>query len=160
MSDISHPLAARHWGWYGKTNWRIGFLEFLLNRKPQPIEALSRIRCPVKLVYGTNDIAYSQEYTENFLHDLRRAGVTASMYIVDGAPHFLNVDFADEVNPLIHDFILQNDSRRVPPVEKKILSPWDKMFREKGWDPEGLNVDPYDEEFVITYVSTSNGDPN
>ncbi|KIK71516.1 hypothetical protein GYMLUDRAFT_33702 [Collybiopsis luxurians FD-317 M1] len=150
MSDVSFPLAQKNWGFHGLTNYRIGFLEFLLNRKSQPIEALSCIRCPVKLVYGTDDIAYSQQYTEDFLQDLRQAGINASLYIIPGAPHFVSVDFADKLNPVLHDFIMQSEHRAVPLVLNDIVSPWDEKFRNVGWDPEGRDVDS-DDDWIISY---------
>lgn len=110
MFNISFPLCQKHWGYEGKKNYRIATLEFLAKRKTQSRAALSRLRCPVRLVYGTEDVAYPQEYTEEFLENLEDAGVDVSLHIVPGAPHFVCTDYADEyvmsswcsVNMLIH----------------------------------------------------------
>jgi len=131
-------------------NYRIATLEFLAKRKTQSRAALSRLRCPVRLVYGTEDVAYPQEYTEEFLENLEDAGVDVSLHIVPGAPHFVCTDYADEIDPVLHDFILQNDDRKPPPVSD-ILSPWDTLLRSGGWDPEGVLNDDSDDDFTVTY---------
>lgn len=50
----------------------------------------------MKLVYGTDDVAYNQDYSEEFLQDLEDAGVEASLFVVPGAPHFVGVDYASQ----------------------------------------------------------------
>ena len=88
-------MAQKNWGYYGLKNFRLAYIEFYRNRKSPSIERLSRIRCPVKLVYGTDDIAYPQKHTERFFKALRKAGVDVSLFVVPHAPHFVSVDFAD-----------------------------------------------------------------
>ncbi|KAF5343679.1 hypothetical protein D9757_014529 [Collybiopsis confluens] len=149
MSDISFPLAQKHWGFHGLKNYRIGFLDFLLNRRSNTTNALSCIKCPVQLVYGTDDIAYTQKYTEDFLQALKQAGVDTSLLIVPGAPHFVVVDFSEHIDPALHDFIMKNESRTVPDITYEVVSPWQKKFESVGWDPEGLYDS--DDDLLFSY---------
>ncbi|KAF9067756.1 Alpha/Beta hydrolase protein [Rhodocollybia butyracea] len=149
MFNATFPLCQKHWGYHGLHNYRVATLEFLLGRKGQSKAALSRLRCPVKLVYGTNDVAYPQDYTDDFLERLEDAGVEASLLVIPDAPHFIPCDHASEIDPVLHDFIMQNDNRRPPPVSGIVLSPWDALLRSNGWDPEGL--DDSDDEFLVSY---------
>ncbi|KAF9078781.1 Alpha/Beta hydrolase protein [Rhodocollybia butyracea] len=153
MFNLSFVLAQNHWGYTGLRNYRISTLEFLFNRKSPTKAALSHVRCPVEIVYGTDDVAYRQSYTEGFLENLKDAGVDVSLHVVQGAPHFANVDYPGQVDPALHDFVLRNDDRNPPPVTGPVQSPWDETLRSVGWDPEGLNDDSDDEDFVVTYVS-------
>ncbi|KAF5380250.1 hypothetical protein D9757_008199 [Collybiopsis confluens] len=150
MFNTTFPLCQKHWGFDNLNNYRIATLEFLYGRKSQSKKALSRLRCPVKLVYGTDDVAYSQDFTEKFLEELEAVGVDVSLHVVPGAPHFVCVDYADQVDPVLHDFVLQNDDRKPPEVSGTVISPWDKLLRANGWDPEGLDDDS-DDEFEVTY---------
>ncbi|KAJ4483901.1 Alpha/Beta hydrolase protein [Lentinula aciculospora] len=152
LFNVTFPLCQKHWGYYGRKNYRIATLDFLCSRQSQSKAALSRLRCPVKLVYGTDDVAYTQDFSEEFLQNLEDAGVDASLYVIPGAPHFCGVDYANIINPVIHDFIVQNDDRTPPPVSSNVLSPWDELLRKNGWAPEGSN-DSDDDDFVISYVS-------
>ncbi|KIK69231.1 hypothetical protein GYMLUDRAFT_35301 [Collybiopsis luxurians FD-317 M1] len=154
MFNLTYPMCQKHWGYHGLHNYRIATLEFLYGRRSHSKAALSRLQCPVKLVYGTDDVAYPQDFTEKFLQDLEEAGVDVSLYVVPGAPHFVCVDYADQVDPVLHDFILQNDDRRPPEVSGTILSPWDELLRANGWDPEGVHDDS-DDEFLVTYPDQS-----
>ncbi|KAE9392270.1 alpha/beta-hydrolase [Gymnopus androsaceus JB14] len=154
MFNVTFPICQKHWGYPGLRNYRIATLEFLVNRRSQSKAALSRLRCPVKIVYGTDDVAYPLEYTEKFSEDLEEAGVDASLFTVPGAPHFACLDHADEIDPVLHDFIMQNDDRKPPPVSG-ILSPWDAFLRSAGWDPEGAHNSD-DDDFTVTYVSGLN----
>lgn len=58
------------------------------------------------------------------------------------------------IDPVLHDFIMQNDDRKPPPVSG-ILSPWDAFLRSAGWDPEGAHNSD-DDDFTVTYVSGLN----
>ncbi|KIK68547.1 hypothetical protein GYMLUDRAFT_68402 [Collybiopsis luxurians FD-317 M1] len=152
MFNITFIKAQKHWSYHGLTNYRIATRDFLFNRKPQSKAALSRIKCPVRVVYGTNDVAYNQKYSENFVQMLQDAGLNASLHVIPDAPHFLNVEYANHVDPILHDFIMKNDSRRPSPVSENVLSPWDGDLRAVGWNPEGADEDS-DDDFEITYVS-------
>ncbi|KAE9407559.1 alpha/beta-hydrolase [Gymnopus androsaceus JB14] len=152
MFNLTFLMGQKHWGYHGQNNYRIATIEFLLNRKAQPRTALSCLQCPVKLVYGTEDVAYPQKYTEDFLRDLEHAGVTTSLHVVPGAPHFVGVDYAHQVNHVLHDFIMHNENRKPPPVSSIVLSPWHEALQAVGWDPEGAH-DSDSDDFVVTYPS-------
>lgn len=96
MFNLTFIIAQKHWGYYGLHNYRVATLEFLFNRKAPSIEDISRLRCPVKLICGTDDVAYPQKYTEDFFKDLKEAGVKASLHVIQGAPHFVGVDYAPQ----------------------------------------------------------------
>ncbi|KAF5389672.1 hypothetical protein D9757_004129 [Collybiopsis confluens] len=150
MFNITFVTAQKHWSYDGLKNYRIATRDFMFNRKVQSRAALSCIRCPVKVLYGTNDVAYNRNYSEIFIQNLKDAGVEATLHIVPNAPHFLNVEFADQVNPILHNFIMSNDSRRPSSVSGQVSSPWDSDLRAVGWNPDGEDEDS-DDEFEITY---------
>ncbi|KAJ3975686.1 Alpha/Beta hydrolase protein [Lentinula raphanica] len=155
LFKISFGMCQKHWGYQGLKNYRISTLDFLFNRKSQPRSALARIRCPVKLVCGTDDVAYPQEYNEEFLQQLEDAGVDVSLLVVPGAPHFVSVEYADQVNPVLYEFVMQNDSRKPKPVSRtRISSPWDGALRSVGFDDTANDDDESDEDdFVVSYPS-------
>ncbi|KAJ4495809.1 Alpha/Beta hydrolase protein [Lentinula edodes] len=156
LFKISFELSQKHWGYQGLKNYRIATLDFLYNRKSQPRSALSRIRCPVKLVYGTDDVAYPQEYNEKFFRELEDAGVDVSLLVVPGAPHFVCVAHANQVDPVLHDFVMQNDPRKPRPVSNSGLkSPWEGTLLSVGLDDStDGSVDSDDDDFVVSYPSS------
>jgi pimeloyl-ACP methyl ester carboxylesterase len=57
----------------------------------ESLSAFARIRCPITLVYGSEDIMYPLSFAEDLLSLLRIANVNASLQILEGAPHFANI---------------------------------------------------------------------
>ncbi|KAJ4490196.1 Alpha/Beta hydrolase protein [Lentinula aciculospora] len=153
LFKITFGMCQKHWGYHGLKNYRISTLDFLFNRKSQPKSALSHIQCPVKLVCGTDDVAYPQEYNEQFLRELEDAGVDVSLLVIPGAPHFVSVEYASQVDSVLHDFVLQNDSRKPRPVSNNSLkSPWEGALRSVGlYDSSASGDDSDNDDFVVTY---------
>jgi dipeptidyl aminopeptidase/acylaminoacyl peptidase len=66
-------------------------VQFLNERKSHSLDALARIRCPVRLIHGEADVAYSVAYSEKFLDNLQEAGLDAVMHIVPDAPQHVSL---------------------------------------------------------------------
>ncbi|KAF8828670.1 hypothetical protein HHX47_DHR3000370 [Lentinula edodes] len=94
MTRVTYPVAMVRWNYHHLDQFRIMNLDFYLNRKSHPKSVLARIIGSVKLVHGSEDVAYPKSYAEEFLRQLEEAGVEASLLEVPGAPHYLSPDFA------------------------------------------------------------------
>ncbi|KAF9064232.1 Alpha/Beta hydrolase protein [Rhodocollybia butyracea] len=140
--DFMLPFALENWDDEHYLEHKIASFEIFVHRKAQTQEALSRLSCPVKLVYGTASLAYPPSYTKRLYLDLKAAGVQASMLEVPHAPHYLSLDHSDEINPVIYDFIVENSQGKTirTPSRSNYISPWDGVLRACGWDPSRQNA--------------------
>ncbi|KAL0066714.1 hypothetical protein AAF712_006319 [Marasmius tenuissimus] len=133
------PLAKKNWGPDRFENFHRATVDFFTERKRHAVDALRRIKVPVRLVHGMDDIPYPVEYSMEQEEMFREAGVDVGLDKLVGAPHFVVVDSKMEVNQLIHDFVLDNSpngkSTLIPPASS-VLSPWDDVMRKAGWIPE------------------------
>lgn len=86
------PLCMKAWNTAHLDDYRLTTLDIFLNRRSLTIEELKKIRVPVKLIQGLEDVAYPREYAEEFLHRLQDAGVDASLESIPGAPHFACIE--------------------------------------------------------------------
>ncbi|KAF9064737.1 Alpha/Beta hydrolase protein [Rhodocollybia butyracea] len=137
MMKITYPVAMEKWGYEHLDQFRIMNLDFHLRREPFSKTSLARIAGSVKIVHGTEDVAYPQSYSREFLRRLDEAGVDASMHVVRGAPHYLLPDFSNQINPVLYDFILQNDDRlNNAPVPDHVQSPWTDVFKQASLESE------------------------
>lgn len=84
MATITYPVAAKRWNHHHLDEFRTMNLDFYLNRRSHSKHALARIAGPVKLVCGTEDVAYPVSHSEEFLEQLTEAGVDASLHVVPG----------------------------------------------------------------------------
>lgn len=82
----------RNWGPGHFEDCRLILYEFFLIRKPHSLQALSKISCPVKILYGTDSVVYRPEYSERLYEDMKQAGIDVSLYMVPNAPHVLCLD--------------------------------------------------------------------
>ncbi|KAF9058540.1 alpha/beta-hydrolase [Rhodocollybia butyracea] len=141
------PACMRNWSASHLDEYRMTTLDIFLNRRPHPVEELRNIKVPVKLLHGMADVAYPLEYSQEFLQRLQDAGVDASLEAIEGASHFGCVEKYTIVNPIFHDFIIQQVEGPVPTLTKAVLSPWESALKKKGWVKE-VNVleDDSDEE--------------
>ncbi|KAK0494503.1 alpha/beta-hydrolase [Armillaria luteobubalina] len=130
-------LALKNWGPKHFDQYDRATVEFFNNRKEYSNEELSRIRAPVKLVHCLGDIAYPQEYTENFMQQLKDAAVTVSLATIPEAPHFGLATHGDIVNSILHDFIIASCRTSVPPAPQEVVSPWEVELVKAGWDKGG-----------------------
>ncbi|GAW03056.1 alpha beta hydrolase fold protein [Lentinula edodes] len=140
MTRVTYPVAMVRWNYHHLDQFRIMNLDFYLNRKSHPKSVLARIIGSVKLVHGSEDVAYPKSYAEEFLRQLEEAGVEASLLEVPGAPHYLSPDFAACINPVLHKFILQNDRFDLAlcaPIPDHVVSPWEDKMRQAGLNPDG-----------------------
>ncbi|KAJ3795383.1 Alpha/Beta hydrolase protein [Lentinula aff. detonsa] len=147
MIRITYPVAMVKWSYHYLDQFRVMNLDFYLNRKSHTKSALARIIGSVKLVHGSEDIAYPRSYSEEFLKHLNKAGVDASLLEVPGAPHYLSPDYATFINPVLHDFILQNDEFDLllhAPVPSHVVSPWEDAMRQAGWESDNGSSDSSD----------------
>ncbi|KAK0457972.1 alpha/beta-hydrolase [Desarmillaria tabescens] len=106
---------------------------FVNNRKEYTKDQLSRIHVPVKLVHCLGSIAYPQEYSENFMQQLKNAEVNVNLATIPEAPHFGVVTHSDIVNRLLHAFIIDNCRTPVPPAPQEVSSPWEAELAKAGW---------------------------
>lgn len=64
-------------------------VDFFTDRKPWSTEELARIKVPVILLHGSQDVLYTEQHITQFDEQLREAGVETELISVDDAPHFL-----------------------------------------------------------------------
>ncbi|KAJ3992945.1 Alpha/Beta hydrolase protein [Lentinula boryana] len=154
LCNMSMPINFRNWSAECLQQYRLISYDIFCNRKPQSIDSLSRISCPVKLLHGGNSLVYPPSYTERLRNSFQEAGVDASMEIIANAPHYLCVDYGNEINGMIHDFVAQclPKGSILPPTPVNIISPWDKVLREHGWDPKRMNE--FDDDDLIVSFPT------
>ncbi|KAF7312842.1 AB hydrolase-1 domain-containing protein [Mycena kentingensis (nom. inval.)] len=125
-------------------DWRVATVDFFVLREAYTVQALSNIRCPIRLIHCGADIAYPLESTQVVADRLKQAGVgNVGVQQVVGAPHFGSVTHAREINTLFHAFILSITSADGPPpplpvIPKggKIESPWVKDLRKCGLEED------------------------
>ncbi|KAJ4488698.1 Alpha/Beta hydrolase protein [Lentinula edodes] len=156
MTRVTYPIAMVRWNYHHLDQFRIMNLDFYLNRKSHPKSVLARIIGSVKLVHGSEDVAYPKSYAEEFLQQLEEAGVEASLLEVPGAPHYLSPDFAACINPVLHKFILQNDRFDLAlcaPIPDHVVSPWEDKMRQAGWNPDADSSS--DDGIIINSCSPS-----
>ncbi|TFK97521.1 Alpha/Beta hydrolase protein, partial [Pterulicium gracile] len=77
---------------------------FTSNRRNYSKEGFSRVKCPVKLTYCTEDIAYTLEQSEDLLRLMQESGIQASLEQIP-ACHFGNVKNPAGVNDRLVEFI-------------------------------------------------------
>ncbi|KAJ7885514.1 hypothetical protein B0H14DRAFT_3856880 [Mycena olivaceomarginata] len=106
--------------------WSTLPLHFPQRTSYESLSAFARIRCPITLVYGSEDIVYPLSFAEDLLSLLRTANVNASLHILEGAPHFANITHQNETHTLLYDFILANSSAAdIPPAPTSVQSPFE-----------------------------------
>ncbi|KAF9254152.1 alpha/beta-hydrolase [Marasmius fiardii PR-910] len=123
-------------------------IRFFTNSKLRTVAEFEKIRVPVMLVHGGGDLIIEIEYVKSFGKMLDEAGVSWELTVVPHAPHIINSDFGDRttllsVNPILHDFVIRSTrhSIRLPPLPKKIRSPWDDMLRDVGYENDSDDED-------------------
>ncbi|KAJ4485204.1 Alpha/Beta hydrolase protein [Lentinula aciculospora] len=142
LCDSTLPVDLRNWSAEHLQEYQLISYNIFCNRKSQPKTVLSRIHCPVKLLHGGDSVVYKSSYTEEFMKSLRNAGVDASMETIPNAPHYLCVDYGNEVNRMIHDLVDHcTPERSISPTTSPVdvRSPWDEILRQYGWEPERKN---------------------
>ncbi|KAJ3985843.1 alpha/beta-hydrolase [Lentinula detonsa] len=127
LSNVMQQVAV-NWNKDHIREYRMTTLDFIINRKPREKEELSQIKVPVKLLHCLGDVAYSLEYTTEFLNLLKEAGVDASLDTIPEASHFGCCEDAHQVNPILHDFIMGITKTEVPCAPESVSSPWNEVL--------------------------------
>ncbi|GAW08649.1 alpha beta hydrolase fold protein [Lentinula edodes] len=77
---------------------------------------------------------------EELMNSLQEAGVDVTMEIVANAPHYLCLDYANDVNIMIYELVTHSMTKEsIPPTPTNVISPWDAILREYGWKPDRVN---------------------
>ncbi|KAJ7075802.1 Alpha/Beta hydrolase protein [Mycena belliarum] len=99
---------------------------------------LSGIACPVQLIQCGGDIAYAGEYTVELFDALRAAGVDVRMHPVPGSPQWGNITHSAQINPLIHDMVIECAPERDIPLALKtsVVSPFEETLVAAGMPPD------------------------
>ncbi|KAG7098373.1 hypothetical protein E1B28_000331 [Marasmius oreades] len=118
-------------------------VRFFAYSKLRTVAEFAKIRVPVMLIHGGGDIVHEVEYVNEFGKLLDKAGVSWELSIIPHAPHIINSDFGDSVNPLLHDFVIKSTRHPMqlssPP--KKVRSPWEDMLRDRGYEDDSDDED-------------------
>ncbi|KAJ3845835.1 Alpha/Beta hydrolase protein [Lentinula lateritia] len=152
MWSISSETAERRWCYDSLHQYRILTYGLKVNYFPQDEASLARITCPVKLIHGTDDVAFSEKYPQRFLEQLLDAGVAASLSIIADAPHCMVASHSKDVNPQLYNFVKDANYNPAPPLASlslqavNIVSPWDGLLKKVGWEGED---DTWDESLII-----------
>ncbi|THU78604.1 alpha/beta-hydrolase [Dendrothele bispora CBS 962.96] len=137
--------AQKLWSPKNFPQFRAATLDIFIERQSHSLEALSTLRnIPIALIHGLDDVAYPLTYTEEFMQQLKDAGVSPKLYKVPGQPHFLNVDTKEpEVNGIMHDFLVENSQEKLGLLPTEPVSPWTGVLKKHGWDPEEDAEEPH-----------------
>ncbi|KAG7093263.1 hypothetical protein E1B28_006946 [Marasmius oreades] len=146
------PVAKKNWGPENFDVFHRATVDFFTQRRSHSVDSLKKIKVPITLVHGMDDISYPVEYSIQQEKIFRDAGLKVTLHKLAGAPHFAVVDLKMEVNQLIHDFVLENSGGRSTPIPPgvSIVSPWDGVLRKAGWVPE---EEEEDEDEDVEFVS-------
>jgi pimeloyl-ACP methyl ester carboxylesterase len=131
---FTHPLASVNWGLKHLTEYKTITLDFFqADREHYSHAGFSKIRCPVKLLFCSEDVAYTLEQSEELLELMQDSGVDASLEQIP-ACHFGHVGKASEVNQSFINFVHEVDpsttSLRVP---QDALSPFEPHLKKVGY---------------------------
>ncbi|KAG7086410.1 hypothetical protein E1B28_002365 [Marasmius oreades] len=137
------PPARKNWGPKGLVQHRIATLDIFVNRTSHSKEALSKINVPITLVHGLDDVAYPLEYTLEQEKQMRDAGINVKVAKIQNGAHFVAVDYGIEMNPVLHDHVMDAVKTDVPPAPADAVSPWDARLRKNGWIPGDVSDEDY-----------------
>ncbi|KAJ8073498.1 hypothetical protein PM082_011774 [Marasmius tenuissimus] len=148
---LAAPYITLRWNYTTLDVCKTLALDFMKKRRTHSTSELSRIRCPVKVIHGSRDLCYPLEYTEELVRHLEDARVDVSLVEVEGAPHFVCIEYGEVINPILHDYIVQvhykgSPNAPIPPIMDEPTSPWDRLLKEAGWQ-DGSDLS--DDDFII-----------
>ncbi|KAL0577499.1 hypothetical protein V5O48_004485 [Marasmius crinis-equi] len=118
-------------------------IRFFAYSKLRTVAEFAKIRVPVLLVHGGSDIVHSVQYVKNFGKLLDNAGVSWEISVIPHAPHLVNFDHGDSVNPILHDFVIRCTRHpiQLPQPPQKARSPWDEMLHQVGYEDDDDDED-------------------
>lgn len=123
-------------------------LRWYTDRVPLTPEELAQIKCPVSIIYCTEDVGYTLENAEALEERLQAAGVRATLHQVPG-PHYGVVANADRIDPILRDTVLSVSNTPVtlpkPDYESGLMhTPWTDVLKRFGYSTDGEH-----KEYVI-----------
>jgi pimeloyl-ACP methyl ester carboxylesterase len=92
----TYPIVKKNWIPKNFDAYRTATVDLIVQRKEHTQEELRKIKVPVALAHGMDDIPYPSTVTEEYLRRLQEAGINAKLYKINGAPHFICVDTSKE----------------------------------------------------------------
>lgn len=90
------PQGLKNWSPERFDEFHTVSVKFFTDRKPHPMSALEKIKCPIRLVHCGDDIAYPLHYVEELRDLLEQANLDVQITIVEDASHFGCVTKPDE----------------------------------------------------------------
>ncbi|KAF8237372.1 alpha/beta-hydrolase [Tricholoma matsutake] len=132
-------------------------VSWFINRRPLSRRALSKqIKCPIRLIHCSDDIAYPLQHARGVEARLRDAGITDVVLHQVPGPHYGHLTNPQMMNPILHDFVLSvscngdaSTSRHLPPSLNyqqhndypKVETPFTKQLEKYGYDPEEKDIE-------------------
>ncbi|EEB96368.1 hypothetical protein MPER_04510, partial [Moniliophthora perniciosa FA553] len=141
LTKLTYPMAKKNWGPKDFDVYKTATLDFFTQRKAYSKQELSKIKAPVNLVHGLDDVAYPLEYTVEQEKIMKDAGLNVILSPIANAPHFVVIDYGLEVNGVLHDFVMKYTKGPVASAPSDVVSPWDSSLRKAGWVPEDMSDD-------------------
>ncbi|KIK53529.1 hypothetical protein GYMLUDRAFT_207316 [Collybiopsis luxurians FD-317 M1] len=149
LYDSALVVNLRNWSPDHFREYWLSTHEIFVHRKAQTQAALTKISCPVKLLHGGNNIVYSTSYSEELLKAMQQAGIDVSLEVIPNAPHYMCVDYGEQINSVIYNFTTSQLKQTLyRPTD--VVSPWDATLRECGWDPDRKNE--FDDEWITISI--------
>ncbi|KAG5640232.1 hypothetical protein DXG03_009739 [Asterophora parasitica] len=152
LNEYSLPRAMRNFNRDRLEEFHTASVKFFVDRVPHSLEKLSRVKCPVQLVQCGGDIAYPISFAQELLQRLLDAGVDAELDVIEDAPHFGTVTHYEDINPLLHNFIISHTIDVVPPAPKVVTSPFEAYLVSLGWTP-GTDETDIDDEYTYDFAA-------
>jgi pimeloyl-ACP methyl ester carboxylesterase len=113
-----------------------------LERRAMTQTELAKIKCPVNIIYCTEDVVYSVENAHILEVQLKDVGLSAKLYQVPGS-HYGCVAGAKEINPIIRELVFScYDVDELPSIPLtaegdgiRMKTPFDKRLEKYDYQP-------------------------
>ncbi|KAG6807253.1 hypothetical protein H0H92_008236 [Tricholoma furcatifolium] len=114
---IGHALVLAKTIWAGSpealSSSHVVLIDWFAKRRIFDVATLSKLKCPVSVIHGEEDIAYPLHAAQVFVAALQDARVDVEFHRVS-APHFGNVTDPDLINPILCDTVLSVVGEKTP----------------------------------------------
>ncbi|KAH9478562.1 Protein ABHD11 [Psilocybe cubensis] len=131
------PQAIKNWSPENFGAFHTVSVDFFVDRKPHDLAQLRQIECPVHLVHCGGDVAYPLHYVEELRSRLASAGLQPRLSQVKDAPHFGNVTHSEEINDLLHDWVMEHSDGPIPRAKSFVKSPFADELAKCGLRQNG-----------------------
>ncbi|EAU82912.1 hypothetical protein CC1G_05534 [Coprinopsis cinerea okayama7 len=128
-------------------------VRWFTERKPIPSSQLAQIRCPVNVIYASEDVGYPLENAQALVEELKGVGVQPVTFHTLHGPHYVGVIDPEGVNAILKDTVLSvsqfdPDSlpKPVPEFPGRMRTPWTDNLKRFGYDPSAEDVDADDSD--------------